>query len=75
VSDHHQIRRYIENAPKSGLLKTFLEKGSSIRGILATVEDCKLDMGDSNVSVCIVDRNKAIKILRVLRDHRLEEFD
>ena len=73
ISDHHhQIRRYIENAPKSGLLKAFLEKGSSIRGILATVEECMLDTGDSNVSVHVVDRNKAIKVLKELRDRRLE---
>lgn len=73
LNDHYyQIKRYIDNAPKSGLLKAFLEKGSSIRGVLATVEECTLDTGDSNVLVCIVDRNKAIKILKGLRDRRLE---
>jgi len=72
VMDHYyQIKRYIDNAPKSGLLRSFLEKGGSIRGILATAEECKFDIADSNVSVCIVDRNKAIEVLKELRKNRL----
>jgi len=74
VDHYYQIKRYIDNAPKSGLLRAFLEKGSSIRGVLATIEECKLDMGDSNVSVCIVDRNKAIKVLKGLRDRRFDSM-
>jgi ERCC4-type nuclease len=73
VEHYYQIKRYIDNAPKSGLLRSFLEKGSSIRGVLATVEQCKLDLGDSNVSVHIVDRDRAIKVLKGLRDRRREK--
>jgi len=72
VEHYYQIKRYIDNAPKSKLLRSFLEKGCSIRGVLATVEQCTLDLGDSNVSVHIVDRDRAIKVLKKLRDRRRE---
>ena len=74
MDHYHQIRRYIENAPKSGLLKSLLEKGSSIRGVLATVEECRFDVSDSNVSVCIVDRKRTIEILKGLREHRWNDI-
>lgn len=72
MDHYHQIKRYLDNAPKSGLLKSFLEKGSSIRGILATVEECKFDVGDSNVSVCIINRNRTIEVLKKIRKRRFE---
>ncbi|MEK7398539.1 MAG: ERCC4 domain-containing protein [Candidatus Poribacteria bacterium] len=71
IDHYYQIRRYVDNAPKSEILRSYLEKGASIRGILATVEECKLDLGDSCISVHIVDRNKAIKVLKRIRDDRL----
>jgi ERCC4-type nuclease len=73
VKDHlDQIQRYLYNAPKSDLLRSYLEKGASIRGILATVEKCKLEPDDSSVSVCIVDKDKVIKVLKDLREKRFD---
>lgn len=62
-----QIQRYLNNAYKSDLLRSFLEKGASIRGILATVEECKLESEVSGVSACIVDKDKTIQVLKQLR--------
>jgi len=67
---YEQIRRYLDNAHKSRLLNSFLEKGAKIRGILATVEECKFNPKASDVSVCIVDRKETIEVLKELRKVR-----
>ena len=68
---YNQIRRYMDNAPQSRLLRPYLEKGMAIRGILATVEECKFEPRTGDVSVCIVDRNRTIEVLKQLRISRL----
>jgi len=62
-----QLRGYLDHARQSEVLRCLLEQGASLRGVLATVEDCALDPKDPDVSVCIVDRKKAIKVLKRLR--------
>jgi 5'-3' exonuclease len=75
TEEHYdQICRYLDNANKSQLLRTFLEKGAKIRGILATVEECKFEPKDTDVSVCIVDKKQTIEVLKQLRNRRLESM-
>ena len=69
-----QIRRYLDHAHKSPLLRAFLEKGTGIRGILATVEECKFKPKEADVSVCIVDKKQTIEVLKQLRNRRLERM-
>lgn len=69
---YNQIRRYLNNAHKSQLLRSFLEKGTAIRGILATIEEGKFKPKDAGVSVCIVDKKQTIEVLKQLRNRRLE---
>ena len=66
-----QIRRYLDNARKSQLLRSFLEKGTKLRGVLATVEECTFAPRADDVSVHIVDRRRTLEILRALRSRRL----
>jgi len=70
----NQIRRYLDNAYKSELLRSFLEKGISIRGILATIEECELEPKEAGISVCIVDKKRTIEVLKQLRDRRMESM-
>ncbi|MBM3237319.1 hypothetical protein FJZ31_13580 [Candidatus Poribacteria bacterium] len=73
TEEHYdQICRYLDNAQKSQLLHTFLEKGTKILGMLATVEECKFEPKDTDVSVCIVDKKQTIEVLKQLRKRRLE---
>jgi len=73
AAEHYrQLRRYLDQARMSKLLRGFLEKGTRIRGILATVEDCKFDPKDPDVSVCIVNKKHAIEVLKCLRELRRE---
>ena len=67
-----QIRRYLDNAHKSPLLRAFLEKGTKMRGILATVEECTFEPKKADVSVCIVDKKRTIEVLKQVRNRRLE---
>ncbi|MBD3184508.1 DUF1016 family protein [Candidatus Poribacteria bacterium] len=69
---YNQLRRYLDNAPKSKILYSFLERGIPIRGILATVEDCKFKPDTNDVSVCIIDKNRVIRVLKQIRKKRLE---
>jgi len=66
-----QIRRYLDNAPRSNLLQGYLERGSRIRGVLATVEECDFKPPAQDVSKCIIDRDQAIRVLKRLRTQRL----
>lgn len=66
-----QLRRYLDHAPESRLLRSFLEKGTALRGILATVEACKLKVKDKEIAVRIVERRRAIDVLKALRARRL----
>ena len=76
MREHYdQLRRYLDNAHKSRLLHSFLEKGAKIRGILATVEECKFKPKDAGVSVCIVNKKEAIEVLKQLRKLRLESIE
>jgi DNA excision repair protein ERCC-4 len=68
LEEHYgQIRRYLDNAYKSQLLLSYLEKGMAIRGVLATVEDCEFEPEAGDVSVCIVDKKRAIEVVKKLR--------
>ena len=71
---YSQLRRYLDHAHKSQLLRAFLDKGAKLRGILATVEECKFDPKDADVCVCIVDKKQAIEVLKQLRNRRLESM-
>jgi ERCC4-type nuclease len=68
---YRQLRQYMEQAPRSSLLRGFLDKGARLRGILATVEGGGFEPDDPDVCACVVDRKRAIEVLKRLREARL----
>jgi len=62
-----QLRRYLDNARKSKLLRTLLAEGMKLRGVLATVDECEFDAKRPDISVQIVDKKKTIAVLKRLR--------
>ena len=75
TGEHHaQIRRYLDNAGRSKVLRAFMEKGLAIRGVLATVEECTYEPRDDDVSVRIVDRRRTIEVLKQSRKARLDRM-
>jgi len=70
-----QLRRYLDHAHESDMLALLLAKGATLRGVLATVETCTLEVRDTDIRVCIVDRDKTIDVLKQLRAKRLENTD
>lgn len=72
AEDHYrQIRRYLDNAQESQLLRAFVDEGTKIRGILATVTEGEFKSGDKDITVCIIDRRQVIRVLKQLRSRRL----
>ena len=72
--EHHaQLRRYLDSARKSKLLRKHLDAGAHIRGLLATVEPCTFKPGRHDISVRIVDRKRAIEVLKQIRRRRLRQ--
>ncbi|MBM4040604.1 MAG: hypothetical protein FJ290_19025 [Planctomycetes bacterium] len=67
--DH--LRQYMGQAPRSALLRRFLDKGVRLRGILATVVDGDFEPDDPDVCARVVDRQQAIEVLKRLRRVRL----
>jgi len=57
-SHREQIRRYLDNAAKSKLLRSFLDKGATLRGILATVEPSGLKPKHKDVTVQLIDMDR-----------------
>jgi len=72
VPEHYrQIRRYLDHAHQSKLLRGRLARGMRLRGILASVEASDYRSKDPDVSVSIVDKARAIQVLKKFRDRRL----
>ena len=66
-----QIRRYLDNADKSKLLRSHLARGVSIRGVLATIVPGRWKPKLHDVYVRIIDARKVVDTLRRLRGERL----
>jgi hypothetical protein len=44
-----------------------MEEGAGVRGVLATVEECEFDPKDDEITVRIVDKDRAARVLSELR--------
>ena len=62
-----QLKRYLDHAMESRLLRPYLEAGYALRGLLATVEPCEFQPKSKAISVCIVDRQAVIAVLKKQR--------
>jgi hypothetical protein len=62
-----QISRYLDNAYKSTLLRSYLDDGFKLRGMLATIEKSDLIVARSDVTVRVIDRARVIKVLLGMR--------
>jgi RecB family endonuclease NucS len=65
-----QLRRYLDHARESPLLRSLLDKGARARGVLATLEPCQFDPKDPDISVRVVRKERVIRVLKQLRDQR-----
>jgi len=68
---HAQLRRYLDNARLSKLLRSHLDRGTALRGVLATVQPCELPTNRPDVTVSIIDEKRTIAVLKRLRTERL----
>jgi len=66
-----QLRRYLDSARQSKLLRGLLDKGAKLRGILATVEPSDWQPRDEDISTRVVDKKAAIAVLKQLRARAL----
>jgi len=65
-----QLRRYLDHARESKLLRFHLDAGARLSGLLATVEPCEIKTGDPEISTHVVHRKRTIKVLKKLRQQR-----
>ena len=65
-----QLRRYLDGAPQSPVLRPLLEEGAKMHGVLATVEKCEFEPRAPDVTVRIVDKERTIQVLKQLRSDR-----
>ena len=72
---YDQLMRYLRNAYESELLRGYLEDGMALRGILATMAECRYRPNSNIVSVSIVDQRQVIRVLKRLRACRLAAMD
>jgi ERCC4-type nuclease len=70
---YRQLRRYLDCAHQSRLLRRHLGQGASLRGVLTTVEPGGFVPADPAVSVRIVARPDAIAVLKRRREERSVE--
>ena len=68
-----QLQRYLEHARESAMLRKRLDAGSGMRGVLVTyVKSAYAPRNPEFVSTVIVDRERAIEVLKRLRRQRLD---
>ncbi|UCH43601.1 MAG: hypothetical protein JSW16_03410, partial [Dehalococcoidales bacterium] len=65
-----QLRRYLDGALHSHILRPLIQKGNEIHGILATIEDCEFKPRAPDITVRIVDKERTIQVLKQLRNSR-----
>ncbi len=70
-----QLRRYLDHAPESPLLRACLGAGARLRGVLATVTQCSYRPKSQDIAVRIVDRADTIAALKRLRTQHLKTED
>ena len=70
-SHHAQLCRYLDHAHESRLLRTYLDKGAKLRGVLATVEECDFTSKREDVEVRIIAREQVLQVLKKLREARM----
>lgn len=73
LAHYRQLRRYLGHAHLSEKLKKYLDDGYTLRGVLATVEECEFQPGHEDVTIQIVNYGHAVEILKILRKARLGE--
>ena len=71
ASHRRQLRRYLDHAAESDLLRRHLDGGSALQGILASPEAAGLKPGHDDIAVREVDAERVIEILVRLRQARL----
>ena len=71
---YEQLRRYMDHAGESRRLRPYLSEGAAVRGILATAEESAYRSKAADVSVSIIDKDRAIDVLKRLRRDRLQRF-
>jgi hypothetical protein len=57
----------MDNAHRSRMIQSRLKKSGKLRGVLATVEEGELEIPRKDISVRIVDKQKAIQVLKSMR--------
>jgi ERCC4-type nuclease len=62
-----QLCRYLDHAQESPLLHACLGADARLRGVLATVAECSYQPKSRDITVCIVDRERTIEVLKQLR--------
>ena len=65
-----QLRRYLDHAAESTMIRGYLDRGFAVRGILASPEAGKLAARDERITVATVDSDRIIAILKRLRRRR-----
>ena len=68
---YHQLCRYMDQAHRSALIRSLLNEGAKLRGVLATLEECALETPREDISIRIVDKDKTIQVLKALRRNHL----
>lgn len=73
LPDHEaQLQGYLDRAYQSPVLRSRLEGGARLSGILATITEGSYKAQSSQISICILDRNRVIQVLKRLRQQHLQ---
>jgi ERCC4-type nuclease len=67
---YDQICRYMDNAQQSTVLKSYMDKGFTLRGLLATIEEGDLKIPRANIAIKKVNKKRVLKVLSALRKKR-----
>jgi hypothetical protein len=70
-ADHEtQLKQYFDVARGSALLRAHLDRGATLRGILATFAGSDYVASDPDIDAVVVDERAVIGVLKLLRQRR-----
>jgi len=66
-----QLRRYLDHAADSTMIRRYADDGCAVRGLLASPDPGRLKTSDDDIEIRSMDANHVIRVLRGLRQERM----
>lgn len=68
LADYRQLKSYLQAAANSALLRSYLGKGASIRGVLASCSESNFRSTSAAIEIRSIEKSRVLSVLRGIRE-------